>query len=649
MVRQLTAIMFTDMAGYTALMQQDEHGARVSRDRQRAVLEDSIGQHGGRVLQYYGDGTLSVFTSAIEAVRCAIEIQEILRRDPPVPLRIGVHTGDVVHDAQGVFGDGVNVASRVQSLSVPGGILISGKVFDEVKNHGGIQTRELGSFNLKHVKHPTRVFAVSNDGLAIPSDADLAPQRARRERSVAVLPFVNMSRDPENEFFSDGITEEIINALTRVNGLKVTARTSSFAFKNHNEDVREIAEQLGVTHILEGSVRRAGSRARVTAQLICAKDGYHLFSQSYDRSIEDMFEVQDEIARTIVGELADHLGPVRVSEKARALSQGHSHDSEAHTEYMKGRFELGRFTSEGVRRSIEYFNRSIEMDPQCALPHAGLATAHVFLGAIGAVPPQEAFERAEKAAERALELEPDIGESHLALASVKLFHEWDIEGAYRAFQKALSLIPGSAETHHLYSMYLRVTGEFEESVDEARVAVQLDPLSLPYRNNLAQVLGLSGRVDEALEEAVQVVRKDPRFRPAVETVGWCHVLEGDFEAAARHFGRLPELANNEFAGAGPRGYAYAKLGRLQDVERMRSLLDMRTEAQPGVSLHADYALIHEGLGERDQAIARLSKAVDERMGSMIFVHAFVAWRDAVSDPRFQALMERIGIPQVAAV
>jgi len=647
MVRQLTAIMFTDMAGYTALMQQDEHSARVSRDRQRAVLDDTIGRYGGRVLQYYGDGTLSVFTSAIEAVRCAIEIQDLLRQDPPVPLRIGVHTGDVVHDDQGVFGDGVNVASRVQSLAVPGGILISGKVFDEVKNHGGIETLELGSFNLKHVKHPTRVFAISNEGLAVPSETDLAPQRSRRERSVAVLPFVNMSRDPENEFFSDGITEEIINALTRVNGLKVTARTSSFAFKNHNEDVREIAEQLGVTHILEGSVRRAGSRARITAQLICSKDGYHLFSQNYDRSIEDIFEVQDEIARTIVGELADHLGPVQVSAKARRLSQGHSHDSEAHTEYLKGRFEWGRFTTEGAQRAIEYFKRSIEMDPDCALPHAGLATAWVFLGAIGAAPPREAFEQAERSAERALELEPDVGESHLALASVRLFHDWDLDGAYRAFQKALTLIPGSAETHYLYSMYLRTTSEFEESVEEARAAVQMDPLSRTYRNNLAQSLAISGRIEEALDEAQALVQKDPRFRPAVETVGWCYVLKGDFVAAARAFERLPELASNEFAAAGPRGYAYAKLGRLAEVERMRSLLNMRQEAQPGVMLHADYALIHEGLGERDKAIERLGRAVDERMGSMIFVHTFAPWREVVPDPRFQALMERIGIPQVA--
>jgi TolB-like protein/class 3 adenylate cyclase len=273
MVRQLTAMMFTDMAGFTALVQRDEHQARRSVERQRQVIEREVVGHGGRLLQLYGDGSLSVFRSAIDAVRCAVSIQEALREAPPVPLRIGIHSGDVVHDEQGVFGDGVNVASRIQALSVPGGVLISGKVFDEVKNHPDIRTRSLGAFSLKHVKHPMKVFSITNDGLPVPAESDIASGRVGQTRSVAVLPFVNMSADGENEFFSDGVTEEIINALTRVNGLKVTARTSSFAFKNQHEDVRLIAERLAVTHILEGSVRRVGSRVRVTAQLICAKDG----------------------------------------------------------------------------------------------------------------------------------------------------------------------------------------------------------------------------------------------------------------------------------------------------------------------------------------------------------------------------------------
>jgi TolB-like protein/class 3 adenylate cyclase/Flp pilus assembly protein TadD len=648
MVRQLTAIMFTDMAGYTALMQRDEHQARANRERQRTVLEGEIVAHGGKLLQLYGDGSLSVFRSAIDAVRCAMSIQQALRVEPPISLRIGIHTGDVVHDDEGVFGDGVNVASRVQALAAPGGLLISGKVFDEVKNHPEIRTRSLGAFNLKHVQHPMKVFAITNDGLAVPAESDIASGRPTQTKSVAVLPFVNMSTDPENEFFSDGVTEEIINALTRVNGLKVTARTSSFVFKNRNEDVRAIAERLAVTHVLEGSVRRAGQRVRVTAQLICAGNGYHLFSDTYDRSIEDIFGVQDEIARTIVGQLASHLGPVRTGEEERAVRGGHSHDTEAYAEYLRGRFEWARFTPDGANRSLRHFERSIEMDPTCALPHTGLATSYVFLGAVGYMPPSECFPRAKAAARKALELEPDAGASHVALGAVKLFFDWDFEEAYRALQKALSLTPGSADAHHVYALYLEAIGDYEEAVEVMRSAVQLDPLSLVYNDSLAHALTRAGRLAEAREQIDRTLDLDAHFRSAIESSGWIYVLEGEYERAIEEFDRLPKEAGHEFAGAGDRGYAYGRAGRVDDSLRMLGLLEKRGRDKPDLTLDIDFALIHEGLGDRDKAFEYLERAVDKRMGTVVLLGAFAAFEGARSDPRFQALLDKIGLPAVVS-
>ncbi len=648
MVRQLTAIMFTDMAGYTALMQEDERQAKADRDRQRKVLDESIARHGGKVLQRYGDGTLSVFQSAIASVRSALEIQETLRAEPPIPLRIGIHTGDVVHDEDGVFGDGVNVASRIQGMSVPGGILISGKVFDEVKNHPEIRTRSLGAFNLKHVKHPMTVFAVTNDGLSVPDESYLAPARAHASRSVAVLPFLNLSADPENEYFSDGITEEIINALTRVNGLKVTARTSSFAFKNQSTDIRRIAEQLAVTHVVEGSVRRAGNRVRVTTQLICAADGYHMFSESYDRSLEDIFAVQDEIARAIVDRLADQLAPPGRSRSERHIEGGHSHDTEAYAEYLKGRHEWARYTPDGARRAIRYYERSIEMDSACALPYTGLATAYVFLGAVGHVASAEAFPRAEIAALKALELEPDAGESHVALAAVRLFFDWDFEGAYRSIQKALTVTPGSAEAHHVYSMYLEAVGELDEAVEASRTAVQLDPLSPVYHDALAHTLGAVGDSDEAKSHVARALELDPDFRSATESLGWLQVLDGDYEAAVRTFEELPVKAGNEQAALGARGFAYAKAGRTADAERMLSLLEGRVQERPDLTLDVDFALVYEGLGDRAQAIERLSRAVERRMGTVVLLGGFSAFRAARSDPAFAALLERIGVPQTVS-
>ncbi|MCP5102733.1 MAG: adenylate/guanylate cyclase domain-containing protein, partial [bacterium] len=276
--RLLAAIMFTDMVGYTALMQENELQARISRDRHRKIQQEASSRHGGKILQYYGDGTLIIFNSAIEAVGCAVDIQTELQKTPPIPLRIGIHTGDIVYDEEGIYGDGVNIASRIEGLSTSGSVLISDKLADEIKNQPGFGFKSLGIFDLKNVKQPVEIFAVTNKGLSIPDAREIETRREEHIKSIAVLPFVNMSSDPENEYFSDGITEELLNALSKTDGLQVTARTSSFAFKGRNLDIREIGRQLGVKTVLEGSVRKAGRKVRITAQLISIADGYHIWS-----------------------------------------------------------------------------------------------------------------------------------------------------------------------------------------------------------------------------------------------------------------------------------------------------------------------------------------------------------------------------------
>ncbi len=650
MVRQLTAIMFTDMVGYTALMQEDEARAKHDRDRHRVVLEREIAAKDGRTLQFYGDGTLSVFQSAVSAVESAIAIQVGLAQlSPTIPLRIGIHTGDVVHDENGVFGDGVNVASRIERLGVPGSVLISGKVFDEVKNQSEIMTHPLGSFNLKNVRHPTRVYAIANSGLSIPAESAVQANRPARTRSIAVLPFVNMSSDPENEFFSDGITEEIINALTRVNGLQVTARTSSFAFKNHNKDVREIAHQLGVTHILEGSVRKAGQRVRVTGQLISAKDGYHLMSEAYDGSLEDIFALQDEIAQQIVEHLAGHLVPVPTSDERRkdGLVSGHSHDTEAYSEYLRGRFHFWRWTPPSAREAIKHYERSIEMDPDCALPYSGLALCYTYLGATGHLSSAIAYAEARKYARAAVELEESDGEAHSTLAIISLLIDRDWDTAYRSFQKALTLTPGSAEVHQLYSIYLRTLGDREASLQEAETALQLDPLSSPIRHAFAEALLEAGELDEGERVLEELIRDDPQFRAAVETLGWAKFMAGNAEGALAEFERLPELAGREGAGAAVRGFVYGKLGRLEDAERMLELLRQRQAEYPEHMFLMDFALVYRGMGDLDTAFRYLNEAVDQGAGGVVFLGGSRLWAiDGLrADPRHHELLIRIGHPR----
>ncbi|MEE9461943.1 MAG: NB-ARC domain-containing protein, partial [Bacteroidales bacterium] len=307
--RLLAAIMFTDMVGYTALMQEDERQAKQNRDRHRKILQKSIAKHKGKILQYYGDGTLSIFNSAIEAVECAIQIQQELQTEPKIPLRIGLHTGDIAYDDEGVYGDGVNIASRIQELAISGSILISGKVFDDIKNHHAFKTVSLGAFDLKNVKKPVEVYAIGNEGLAVPAQTEIQAIPKDKVKSLAVLPFVNMSPDTEQEYFSDGITEEITADLSHVQDIRVISRTSAMQLKGTDKNMKTIARELNVQYVLEGSVRKAGKALRITVQLIDAINDKHLWSEKYSGTIDNVFDIQEKVSSSIVDVLKLKLHP----------------------------------------------------------------------------------------------------------------------------------------------------------------------------------------------------------------------------------------------------------------------------------------------------------------------------------------------------
>ncbi|MBC7872719.1 MAG: adenylate/guanylate cyclase domain-containing protein, partial [Ferruginibacter sp.] len=428
-MRQLAAILFADMTGYTALMQENEDLARLKRKRLKEVLEANIEQFNGKVLQYYGDGSLSIFSSAIDCIHCSIKIQQQLQLDPKVELRMGIHTGDVIIEEETIYGDGVNLASRIESLAVPGGIFISEKVYDEIKNHGDFITREMGYFELKNVKEPVRIFAIANNGIAVPGREELRGKTKQTKNRLAVLPFVNMSADPENEYFSDGITEELLNTLTRVDGLQVTSRTSAFAFKGKNHDIRDIAIQLNVDKILEGSVRKSGNRVRITSQLINAADGYHIWSETYDRNLTDIFELQDEISGIIANKLRENLLPVQQEEK---LVKTPVKNIEAYTCYLKALHFWNKLTPADGKKCIECCEEAISIEPGYAEAYAMAAAGYAYLGSSGQVMPDKAFEIVNRYADKALQLDPSVEEGHIAKASKYLFYDWNWQAAYES-------------------------------------------------------------------------------------------------------------------------------------------------------------------------------------------------------------------------
>ena len=640
-MRQLSAIMFTDMVGFTALMQDDEHRAKSIRDRHRDTLRQSIEKHGGEIIQFYGDGTLSIFGSAINAVSSAVAAQQALQQEPSIPVRIGLHIGDINRDEDGVYGDGVNVAARIEGLSVPGAVMISGKVFDEIKNHPELPATALGEFDLKNVRRPVRVFAITAPGLVVPDPESMAPQTGPPEKTIAVLPFVNMSADKENEFFSDGISEELINALTRVEGLQVTARTSSFAFKGKNKDVREIGKKLGVSAVLEGSVRKAGDRVRITAQLVDTSDGYHIFSKVYDRVLEDIFETQDEISLEIVNELRATLP--ENGEKPSLVRQVTEH-SGAYDAYLKGIYCWNQWTPDAARQAVDHFQRAVDLDPEFAQAWGAMARCHAYLAAIGrATRCEDAYGCAHTAAERAIELNPEIEDSHLALALVRLFNDWDRPAAEASFLRAMEINPDSVDVLHGYSLYLQADERAEEAVAGLERATTLDPLNLPVRDYLGKAHMACGQYDEALTQFDRVLELDPEFRSALEGKGWTYLHMGRLDETIDTFERVRDLTPHPKGGITPLAYALGLAGREAEAEELVALIEEREQEEPDVALDMDLAFIFSGLGRTEEALSRLRRAADKRIGALIFLRSWPSWERLRQMSGFEEFLEEHGL------
>lgn len=640
-IRILAAIMFTDMVGYTSMMQEDENRAKLLRDRHRQILEKCISNHTGSILQYYGDGTLSIFGSAIEAVRCAVEIQKELNNDPRIPLRIGIHAGDIVYEDDGVYGDGVNVASRIQALSVPGSIFISGKIFDEIKNQEDLSSVSLGEVALKNVKKPVEIYAINVDGLSLPDQNELRAVLGNSYKSIAVLPFVNMSNDIENEYFSDGITEEIINALTKLQGLKVTSRTSSFAFKGKNDDVRKIGGELNVDTIIEGSVRKSGNKVRITAQLINASDGYHYWSEVFDRELEDIFELQDEIARAI----AEKLDHKHVLENKQApLVSAHTKNIDAYNLYLKGLYYYNKWTPENMQKAISFFEQSVSAENKFVQPHCGIANCYVWLGAMGHVAPRNAYPQAELMALKALSIDDSLAESHVSLALVKLFYRWDFTGAYNSIQKSLSLNSGTADVHYVYSLYLLTMGHISGSLREIEAAYRLDPFSLVINNAMGEVLFMAGRYDESEKQFLKTLELAPDFNPALWHLGAIFLLRGKYKDAVRLFSEARAKSHDPSKGMAPLGMAYAFLGKKEESEKCLHLLLEKEESDENISLNFEIACFYLMLNQEEEAFRYLWKAYDERAGGLIFLDVHPLWKKMKDHSKFIELKKMIGLP-----
>ena len=538
--RRLAAILAADVVGYSQLMEQDEASTLATlKARRKGVLEPLVAKYSGRIFKLTGDGVLVEFASAVNAVQCAVDLQQAMAvanvdqpEDRQIVLRLGINLGDVMVEGGDLYGDGVNIAARLEMLADPGGILVSGFAYDYVRNKVKIGFDDLGPQTLKNIAEPVRTYRVT--GTLAVAVAALKP--ATDKPSIAVLPFTNMSGDPEQEYFSDGITEDIITELSRFKNLMVVARNSSFTFRSKAVDVKETGRKLGAHYVVEGSVRKAGNRLRITAQLLESATGNHLWAERYDRDLEDIFVVQDELVRAISGVIPGHLDRHAVENLRRKPPDNlTAYDCE-----LRGRWALAHW-SEGLSVALEWFEKAAKADPNYAMAHAGMAYVYAYEIVILGLPPETA--RTAQAKEHA--------------------------------QRATVLDDRNPTVQAYAGMAYLLTCEYQLSKAHAERAVFLnpnDPFALFVK---ASVLTYAGELEKALEYFAKSERLDP-YAPDDERLDFlcdCHYLHGNFEKVIEIHGLYQNVPATLYlilaAACAQAGHQAQAKAAVADYERLR--------------------------------------------------------------------------------
>ncbi len=460
---------------------------------------------------------------------------------------------------------------------------------------------------------------------------------ASAKKSIAVLPFVDLSQTKTNEYLCDGISETLINALTNIEGLWVPAQTSAFSFKGKTQDIREIGQKLGVENVLEGSVQVAGDNLRVTARISNAQDGRQVWSEIYNRKMADMFAIQDDIAKAIVTELEIKL----LGEKSESLIKNYTENLEAYNLYLQGRYFWNKRGREDLYKSIEYFEKSLEKDPDFVLAYAGLADSYSVLGSNSFILAGEVYPRAREFALKALELDNRLAEAHATLASVMSDYDWDWAGSEEEYKLAIQLNPGYGHAHHYYAFLLSTLGRHEEAIEEIKKARDLDPLAPRITANVGFFLYIARKYDQALEELKKAIELYPEHGANYSFAAWVYTALGRYEEALASLQRYGEITGEEPFGIIASAYVYAKWGKREEAERL--LQKIREESEKTYTSPTLISFIYGALGDYDRAFSWLEKAYSERDGWLCLIKVS-PWSDPLrSDPRFKALLRRMNL------
>jgi len=682
---EIAHVLFIDIVGYSKLSINDQRAAIDELTQAvRASEQFQNAEAAARLIKIpTGDGMALVFyKSPEEPVECALEISRALKEHAKIQLRMGAHSGPVsgVIDVNGqanLAGAGLNTAQRVMDCGDAGHILLSRRVADDLGEyeHWRPLLHDLGECEVKHgvrvgvvdlygedfgnpqlpkkfqalKKHRARMRWAATTAVLLALVAIVAGiamfsrNRGRStlsapEKSIAVLPFENRSEDKANAYFADGIQDEILTRLSKIADLKVISRTSTQHYKSAPENLPEIARQLGVAHIVEGSVQKSGETVRVNVQLIKAANDSHLWADTFDRKLTDVFAVESEIAKSI----ADTLKAKLTDSEEHAISARPTENTNAHQSYLKGRYFWNKRTGPDLQTAIDYFKQAIEQDSNYALAYAGLADSHVLLPYFGAGTLQQSIPPAKAAAQKALELDPTLAEPHSTLGQI-LYYAFDFSQSKKEFERAIALDPNDATAHQWFGNGpLIVTGEFDRAIAEGKRAVELDPLSLVINTDLAVSYTMARRYSEVIEQFNKILAMDPRFYYARWTFGLALQFDGQLPEAIAQYKKAAELTDDPFVLAWL-AQGYAKAGQRDEALKLLAQMEeLATKRYVGLW---SFAIVHLALGEKGKAIDELERAYRERSDPYItFIKVSPLFDPLRGDPRFQALLAKAFSP-----
>ena len=643
--RHLACIMFTDIVGYTALMSKNESKALQTLDENRYIHKTIISKYGGELIKEMGDGIMAIFNTATDGVYAACEIHAAAEGNEDLNLRIGLHLSQIIVEKGDIFGDGVNIAARIEPTAPARGTHISHEVYDNLYNKKGLKIELVGDFELRNLSEPIKIYSVEAKAQFIKDLSARTSDYAERsileaKSSIAVIPFANMTGDPEQDYFCEGIAEDILITLSNIKELKVVGRSSSFQFKNGEYSELQIAGALNVNHILQGSMRRRGNRIRVSAMLYSVGDESQVWAKRYDSEMDDIFEIQDDIAAKISNELEVNL--VKNTDRAKPVSL------EAYEMLLKGRYYEQMFI-QGFDKAHECYSKAVELEPDYAEAHAALANIH-FLYTMNLLhPPREGFEKTKHYANKALSINKEIAGAHFVLGQAAFWYDWNFDMALKHYENAAKAKVPFYFTgvtvdpwYHAFAL-----GDFETAINNTLKIIETDPLSF-FNQYLLSCYFTWGQYPEKARDVLNnMLKMVPNYSDAQRLLAYNSFLEGDCERAVKEARKAVEMAQGLGWSQITLGIALAQCGQ---AEEAKSILKNLEASQEKVNVSPlGISLIFTYLGDFDSAFKYLDIAIDYKDIWLVSLKHCPDYEPLRSDPRFNAILDKIGYPDPVQV